>query len=703
MTAEPSSLAIFWVGVIVVAIVVYVILDGFDLGIGILFGATKDKTLRDAMVATIAPYWDGNETWLIVIGASLFAAFPIAYAVFLSAFYIPVLLMLFGLIFRGVAFDYRRRDARRLWDRGFFVGSAVAVFMQGAAVGAMIRGIPVVDRQYAGGAFDWLAPLPVLCGIGLLLGDALLGAGWLVLKCEGEPREWARQRIPRLAGGLLVVLALAFVAALVDRERIGARFEVDRAWGVAFPGLGLLAMAGVFTGVRWRHDGLPFAMTVVFYIAAFLTLAVLFWPYMIPYQVTVAGAAAPEASLSFLSWGAFVVLPLIAIYTGSVFFGCSEASCATRRAMAATNREYSGGGKWERTTEDRHCCHLLRSGQGPPRSGAGVAAYFIYPNQVQFAGGEAREEILSLNAPPGTVKTEENSAYKAAASPKPVSATAPAPAEEDWPTYNKTLTTERFSNLSQINTNNVDKLKVLCTYNTHTYSSFETGLIKVEGALIGTTEYDIFSIDPATCAQNWRTHEDFAAYILPLNRGAAYLDGMLYRGTEDGRVLGYDFKTGKRVWETQIADPKKGETVPAAPIAWEGLVFIGNAGGDAKGGKGRMYALDGKTGKIVWEFYLVPKSADDPTRGPQGANPLDASTWKNIAGAPISGGGNWTSTTLDPSAGLLYVPVGNPAPDFDNQRAREREPVSLTPFMSCSTPRPALLKILAQDRAEGLA
>jgi alcohol dehydrogenase (cytochrome c) len=167
---------------------------------------------------------------------------------------------------------------------------------------------------------------------------------------------------------------------------------------------------------------------------------------------------------------------------------------------------------------------------------------------------------------------------------------------------------------------------VLCTYDTHRYAAFETGLIMVEGALIGTTEFDIFSIDPATCAENWRTHEEFPAYILPLNRGAAYLDGLLFRGTEDGRVLAYDFKTGKRIWEMTIADPAKGETVPAAPIAWDGLVFIGNAGGDAKGGKGRMYALDAKTGKIAWEFYLVPKTEGDPVRGPQGASPLNDST-----------------------------------------------------------------------------
>ena len=264
----------------------------------------------------------------------------------------------------------------------------------------------------------------------------------------------------------------------------------------------------------------------------------------------------------------------------------------------------------------------------------------------------------------GAVATETNPNYKGAAAPAP--AAPPSPAAADWPSYNKTLTSERFSDLSQINTKNVGKLKVLCTYDTWRLTSFETGLIMVEGALIGTTEFDIFSIDPSTCAENWRTHEEYPAYILPTNRGAAYLDGMLFRGTRDGRVLAYDFKTGKRLWETTIGDVKKGEDVPAAPIAWQGLVFIGNAGGDFKGAKGHMYALDAKTGKIVWQFFLVPKTEGDTVRGPEGASPLDTSTWKNVPGAPISGGGTWTSTTLDPASGLLYVPVGNPAPDYDN-------------------------------------
>jgi len=283
---------------------------------------------------------------------------------------------------------------------------------------------------------------------------------------------------------------------------------------------------------------------------------------------------------------------------------------------------------------------------------------------VEVGVGELRGEILSLFAPRGAVVMEANPNYKGAAAPAP--AAPPSPAVADWRSYNKTLTSERFSNLGQINTKNVAKLKVLCIYDTWRLTSFETGLIMVEGALIGTTEFDIFSINPATCAENWRTHEEYPAYILPTNRGAAYLDGMLFRGTQDERVLAYDFKTGKRLWEATIGNLKKGEDVPAAPIAWEGLVFVGNAGGDFKGGKGHMYALDAKTGKIVWQFFLVPKTEGDTVRGPEGTSPLDNSTWKNAPGVPISGGGAWTSSTLDPATGLLYVPVGNPAPDYDN-------------------------------------
>ena len=299
---------------------------------------------------------------------------------------------------------------------------------------------------------------------------------------------------------------------------------------------------------------------------------------------------------------------------------------------------------------------------------AAAGTLYAYWDQAVPAAGMAINYFRSWSAPSGTTTTELAAAPKEAwtvALSAPAAALRPNATAGNWPSYNKTLTSERYSQLSQINTKNVGKLKVLCTYDTKQYTGFEAGLIMMNDALIGSTEHDIFSLDPANCHENWRTSEVYKpATLQGVNRGAAYMNGLLFRGTQDGRVLAYDFKTGKRVWETTIADPKLGETIPAAPIAWNGLVFIGNAGGDNKGVKGRMYALDAKTGKIVWEFYLVPKIDGDPIRGPQGATPLDMSTWKNASGTPITGGATWTSYTLDPATGQLYVPGGNPAPDF---------------------------------------
>ncbi len=321
---------------------------------------------------------------------------------------------------------------------------------------------------------------------------------------------------------------------------------------------------------------------------------------------------------------------------------------------------------------------------------AAVAAAFVYKDFDTLApyGAMAYNYVRYLNAPAGTLSIETAPAQAAstmpnAASPNAASPSAPAAEPQpslvasgqpaaagaespgDWPSYNKTLTSNRYSSLTGIDPSNAGKLKVECTYDTGEYTGFNSGLLEVDGALVFSTEYDTFSINPTNCHENWRAHEDYSpATPQGVNRGVAYMDGMLFRGTQDGRVLAYDFKTGKRLWQTQIADPKKGESAPAAPIAWNGLVFIGNAGGDIKGVKGRMYALDAKTGKIAWEFYLVPRSPDDPKRGPEAASPLDGSTWKTASGSPITGGATWTSYTLDPRTGLLYVPGGNPAPDF---------------------------------------
>jgi cytochrome d ubiquinol oxidase subunit II len=320
---EPSNLALFWAGVIAASILVYTILDGFDLGVGVLFGATRDEAKRAEMMTALAPFWDGNETWLVVIGASLFAAFPAVYAVFLGAFYIPVALMLFGLIFRSIAFEFRYRSERLiwLWDLGFSVGSIVVAFVQGAAIGAMLRGIPVNGGQYAGSALDWLHPFPILTGIGLVIGYALLGAGWLVHKGEGALRDWAYARIPWLAAGVLVVLGVAFAASLtIDAGAVAQSNLGVRSWGLVFPIVGVAALLGVVASARARRDDMPFPLTVLFFLAAYLTLGVMMWPFMIPYTITVANAAAPDASLQFLFYGGVVVLPVIAAYTIGIYW-----------------------------------------------------------------------------------------------------------------------------------------------------------------------------------------------------------------------------------------------------------------------------------------------------------------------------------------------------------------------------------------------
>jgi alcohol dehydrogenase (cytochrome c) len=237
---------------------------------------------------------------------------------------------------------------------------------------------------------------------------------------------------------------------------------------------------------------------------------------------------------------------------------------------------------------------------------------------------------------------------------------------QDWPNYNRTLTSDRYATLDSIDNKNVAGLKVRCSFDTGEQTSFQSGLVQVGGDLFATTEHDTFSIDPNSCKQNWRAHEDFPSGDLKVNRGLAWFDHRVFRGTSNGNVIAYDARNGKRLWTRSIADPAKGESVPAAPIAWNGLVFIGNAGGDNRGVKGRMYALDAVDGHIVWEFYMVPRGAGDVARGPAASNGKSAApaSWRNAKDFPITGGATWTSYSLDPVTGLLYVPGGNPAPDF---------------------------------------
>jgi cytochrome d ubiquinol oxidase subunit II len=307
----------FWVSVLALSALLYVLLDGFDLGIGILFGLTRDGEQRRAMVSAVAPIWDGNETWLVATGVVLWATFPIVYATLMSAFYLPLLLMLAGLILRGVAFEFRNKTRRMrwVWDAGFAGGSLVAALMQGIMIGALVRGLPIVQGQYAGGEFGWLSAFAVLCGIGLCLGYTLIGACWLIRKCDGEVRARAYRLIPSLSVALLVFLVLVFAHALAENLQVMGRW-LDRPYLFAFPLVAAAAAIVLTTSVRHRRDGPPFIMGALVFVAAFGTLAVSFWPYMIPFSITFQQAAAPHSSLAFLFWGAgLVIFPLMLIYT----------------------------------------------------------------------------------------------------------------------------------------------------------------------------------------------------------------------------------------------------------------------------------------------------------------------------------------------------------------------------------------------------
>ncbi|MEM6887986.1 MAG: cytochrome d ubiquinol oxidase subunit II [Pseudomonadota bacterium] len=320
---ELSALPQIWAGIIAFAILVYVVLDGFDLGVGMLFAFTRNESWRTQMHAAIAPVWDGNETWLILIGASLFGAFPLIYAIFLSAFYVPVTLMLFALIFRGVSFEFRHQAPahRGLWDWGLISGSAVATFVQGAAIGTMVQGLPIVESRYAGDGWEWFAAFPVFCGFGLMIGYTLLGACWLVLKCSGELRIWAVDLIRPLTLSVLAFLGLVLFHAL------WAEMPVMRRW-VEVPSMAVLPVLGAFAAyglLRWpqraKSDWMPFALTAGIFLAAFLTLASSFWPYMVPFSITVDDAAAPQASLSFMFYGAALfAFPVVIIYTTAVYW-----------------------------------------------------------------------------------------------------------------------------------------------------------------------------------------------------------------------------------------------------------------------------------------------------------------------------------------------------------------------------------------------
>jgi cytochrome d ubiquinol oxidase subunit II len=316
-------LPVIWAGLIGTAVAMYVILDGFDLGIGILFPFARNESQRDQMMRSIAPFWDGNETWLVLGGGGLWVAFPTAYAIIMPAMYLPVIVMLLALVFRGVAFEFRHvSESKGLWNFAFAFGSLLAAFSQGVILGGLIQGIKVANRQFAGGHFDWATPFTLLCGLALIAGYALLGATFLIMKTEGEVAERARRQAKLL---LLVVLGFMALVSLYTPyafERIANRWFSLPNFYYLWP-VPLVTALVAYLLWRWLGKGreaLPFIATIVLFLLGYLGLVISSFPYLVPPSLTVWDTAAAPASQIFMLIGTVFLLPIILGYIVFVYW-----------------------------------------------------------------------------------------------------------------------------------------------------------------------------------------------------------------------------------------------------------------------------------------------------------------------------------------------------------------------------------------------
>jgi cytochrome bd ubiquinol oxidase subunit II len=309
-----------WTAILGIGVLLYVLLDGFGLGVGILSRHAPDAEGRNLMVSSIAPVWGGNETWLILSGVALFAAFPLAFAVIVPALYFPVLMMLVGLIFRGVAFEYRTIPGvwAKYWDFGFYAGSVLAAFAQGVMLGSFVTGFAVAGRNYAGGSFDWVDPFPIVAGVALVFGYGLLGAGWLVLKTQGALQAWARRQGRRMFLGVIAFIALVTALMLLWHPQVTERWLAWPNALVLWPVPAATVLAAWWT---WRAfggrggDAHPFIATAVLFAVSYGGLAISFWPMIVPYEITLWEASASPRSQAFLLVGTLLLLPIILTYT----------------------------------------------------------------------------------------------------------------------------------------------------------------------------------------------------------------------------------------------------------------------------------------------------------------------------------------------------------------------------------------------------
>src|SRR5471032_354745 len=320
-------LPVIWATLIGTAVAMYVILDGFDLGIGILFPFARSERERDQMMGSIAPFWDGNETWLVLGGGGLWVAFPRAYAVIMPAFYLPVIVMLLALVFRGVAFEFRTVSRSKIWwNRAFNIGSVVAAFAQGVILGGLIEGVPVRDGAYAGGALHWATPFALLCGLALIAGYGLLGATWLAMKTEGPVAERARTQSRRFLFAVLVFMAAVSIWTPLAEPRIAARwFSLPNfyfLWPV--PVVTALVAYAAWYWIGERREVQPFLAAIALFLLGYLGLVVSNFPYLVPPSLTVWDTAAAPASQIFMLIGMLVLLPIILIYIGFIYWRSEE-------------------------------------------------------------------------------------------------------------------------------------------------------------------------------------------------------------------------------------------------------------------------------------------------------------------------------------------------------------------------------------------
>jgi cytochrome d ubiquinol oxidase subunit II len=314
------DLSVIWFAIIVFATLMYIVMDGFDLGIGILMPFIKNEKHKDVMVNTVAPVWDGNETWIVLGGAALFGAFPLAYSVIIEALTVPLTLMLVALIFRGVAFEFRFKALEnhlKFWDRSFMLGSIFTTFFQGIVVGAVIQGFNVENRTFVGGQLDWIAPFPLFCGFALIATYALLGSTWLIMKTEGELQQsmfrFANKTLLIMVAALIIISAWTPIAFPFVAERW---FSIPNLYYLLpVPVITALACLKITSSLKKRRERSPFIMALIIVILGFAGLGISIWPNIVPPSISIWDAASPEISQSFMLFGAVLILPVILAYT----------------------------------------------------------------------------------------------------------------------------------------------------------------------------------------------------------------------------------------------------------------------------------------------------------------------------------------------------------------------------------------------------